>query len=134
MSYISKIHLWVGSTSISPQKFEKYFDQSHASPIDPATGLNREQIVPSNFAKDLGIPYMFDEDFLYVFTSEQSNLEELLEGIVSNSDDDILEPCISKGINKANLAIGYSDASLDVCHDKMIFNHELKYIGCFDWM
>ena len=77
---------------------------------------------------------MYDEHFLSVFTSDQSNLEELLEEIIEDSDDNILEACISKGINKANLAICYSDTSLAVRHEKMIFNNELKYIGCFDWM
>jgi len=90
MNIMSKVHLWVGSTSSTSEQIEKYFDQRQALLIDPETGKDREQITLSNFAKDLDLPLMYNEDFLSVFTSDQSNLEELLEEVIEDCHDDVI--------------------------------------------
>jgi Immunity protein 22 len=134
MTRASKLHLWVGKTEKSQKDFDQYFDQTEAFLFD-ASGREKsqDQIVLSQFSKDIGKQASFDEDFLSIyFGGENLDLNETLAELEDSEDFELIQKtCIEKSVIEANAMFFYSDAELDVTDHHRKYNG-LTYIGQFD--
>ena len=135
MKRMSKIHVWIGLTEKTQKEFEQYFDQRNAFLFD-SQGNEKDpsEITLSQFSKDLGESYSFDEDFLTIYYNPDSDdidlaLEELAD---VDSPELLIEACDAKDITKANAMFFYTDAELQIPAPNKKYN-DLTYIGVFDW-
>jgi len=135
MQPMSEIHIWIGFTTKTHQEFDQYFDQKNAFLFD-AQGNEKDpsQIVLSQFSKDLGKLYSFDEDFLNIYYNPGSDdLQLALEELSDIDLPELLKDiCYSKGIKKANAMFSYTDADLQVNDVDKKYN-DLTYLGVFEW-
>ena len=134
MNRASKLHLWVGITEKSQKDFDQYFDQTRAFLFD-ANGREKSQdeIVLSQFSKDIGKQASFDEDFLSIyFGGDNSDLNEALAELADSEDFEIIQKtCIEKSVIEANAMFFYSDAEHDITDHRKKYNG-LTYIGEFN--
>lgn len=124
MGLAKKIHLWVGTTSLSDEQFMNYFEEDDEGNIE-------------GFAKDLGVDFI-DLDFLLVpevFPEVVPINELFLDSPLSSSQTQVvIQKCIELGINEGNALFWYSDMQDNSIPniDKSKKYNNLNYIGSFE--
>ncbi|CAM3764248.1 Immunity protein 22 of polymorphic toxin system [Flavobacterium branchiophilum] len=130
MDYTDKIFLWLGIFNGSKNEFNLYFDQSKGYLLDEY-GNDRlpEEIELSQFSKDLGEDFTYDEDFIgYLLFPNSIEILEILEEVPINHSEkeSVIKKCIELGLNDANAVYWYSD---EITPNPNISYNGLKYIG-----
>lgn len=117
---MKKIHLWIGTTTKTEREYEEYFGQNND--VSP-------------FGKDIGIEE-YDEDFIGIippFEQEIALSDILNEAPIDSSDiKSVLEECKRLNIEKANVVLYLTDASVEILKPYKDNYNELKYIGLFN--
>jgi hypothetical protein len=118
---MKKIHIWIGTVTVSENIYNEYFDQDNNISL---------------FMKDIGINEEYDEDFIGILPlfNEEKDIEYLLNEIPvdTNNIKNIMEKCEKSGINKGNAVVFFTDSSIEVVKPYKDSYNGLKYIGMFN--
>lgn len=137
------IHIWAGmSQNKTEEQFYKYFDQSKF--LKDNNSFNTDEAYPRNapdfqlrsqFSKDIGKEYDYDAEWLTIYhgrkrISIQAAIEELPVWD-DQTEVDIYQACINKGISTVNSILCYADDELSIDNPLENYN-DMIYIGSFN--
>nr|WP_068889489.1 immunity 22 family protein [Pedobacter panaciterrae] len=126
-----RIHIWAGiSQNKTEEQFFKYFDQSKF-----LKGETPDLQLRSQFSKDIGKDYDYDADWITIYhgrrrISIQAAIEELPVWD-DQTEVDIYQACVSKGISSVNSILCYADDELSIENPLESYN-DMIYIGSFN--
>jgi hypothetical protein len=118
---MKKIHIWIGITTLSEEKYNEYFNQ------DNGTSL---------FYRDLGIDEEYDEDFIGILPifKEPLTAEKIIADEIPIDKGDLsiaIDACNKLNIRTANAVFYLTDSSVNISKTKETYNG-LKYIGIYN--
>ena len=122
---MSKIHVWVGMTSDSLERYSRYFEIDHTE--------RAAQRPASPFDTDLGTLW-YDDDLIGVYYFEEPRpIDQAMDGLPVSPDvlGVISRKCLELNIGEANAVFYYTDATLIVTDPLKTYNG-LNYLGAFD--
>ena len=125
---MSKVHIWVGSSSKSDKEFGKYFKLD-----DQNKDLDSPNYKICQFCLDLGLT-TYDDDFIGVYKTEDIQKVSIFLEELSVSDTEykkIDQLCLEKGFSKINAMFYYTDSELEIRDSEKKYN-DLTYLGYFD--
>ncbi|SMC94741.1 immunity 22 family protein [Pedobacter nyackensis] len=137
-----RIHIWAGTSNKTQEQFYKYFDQNkfikdnHRFKTDEAYARNTPDFnLRSQFSKDINKQYDYDVDWITIYYSRKRiSIQTAIEELPIWNDQtevDIYQACVSKGISTVNVILGYADDELII--DKPLENYnDMLYIGSFN--
>ena len=131
MESYDKVHLWIGTTFKSEDKYMEYFE------LDNSTEGNFDDpnYKVCQFCKDIGEVW-YDEDFIGIIPrlDEEVDLDEILTeaAVDENELDKVKKVCADYGIKKANAIFWYANGELKLPKPYKEEYNGLKYIGLFD--
>ncbi|MEJ5091262.1 hypothetical protein GEO21_14570 [Sphingobacterium faecium] len=137
-----RIHIWTGTSNKTEEQFYKYFDQSkfikdyHRFKTDETYGRNAPDLnLRSQFSKAIDKQYDYDVDWITVYYSRKKmSVQAAIEELPIWNDQtevEIYQACVDKGISTVNAILSYADAELII--DKPLGNYnDMTYIGSFN--
>lgn len=137
-----RIHIWVGTSSKTEEQFYKYFDQSKF--LKDNQRFNTEENYPRNtpdfnlrsqFSKDIGKQYDYDADWITIYYSRKKiSIQAAIEELPVWDDQtevEIYQACVDKGISTVNAILCYADEELSIDQALESYN-DLVYVGSFN--
>jgi hypothetical protein len=136
-----RIHIWAGTSNKTEEQFYKYFDQSKF--IKDNDKFKTDEAYPRNapdfnlrsqFSKDIMKQYDYDADWITIYYSRKRiSIQAAIEELPIWNDQtevDIYQACVSKGISTVNVILCYADDELSI--DKPLDKYnDMLYIGSF---
>lgn len=123
------IHVWAGTSDKTEEQFYKYFDQSKFQKNDQDLNLR------SQFCKDLNLQNSYDEDWMTIYHNRKKiSIQSMIEELPVWNDQtevEIYQACVKKGITTANAIFSYADDELTIENQKGTYNG-LSYVGSFN--
>jgi hypothetical protein len=127
----NKVHLWIGTTRKSEEKYEAYFELDYSTEGD----FEDPKYKVCQFCKDIGEAW-YDEDFIGIIPRQDKpiDLDELLvEAAIDVSQwKRVKRICADYGIKKANAMFWYANSELKLRKPYKESYNGLKYIGVFE--
>ncbi|MGM9475221.1 immunity 22 family protein [Pedobacter sp. GSP4] len=119
---MSKVHIWIGTTTADEETFNAYFDQEEEM---------------SRFSQDIGLDEEYDEDFIGILPimDREYPVAEIIANKIPISIESLtyaVASCDRYGMESANAAFYLTDSKVEI--EKPIRDHynELKYLGVFE--
>jgi Immunity protein 22 len=128
MEPFDKVHLWIGTTKKSEEKYMAYFE------LDYSVDLDDPKYKVCGFCKDIGDVW-YDEDFIGIIPRLDTpvDLDEILVDLIVAKTElkKVKKACAELGIKKANAIVWYADGTVKVPKPHKTSYNGLKYIGLF---
>jgi len=136
-----RIHIWTGTSNKTEEQFYKYFDQSkfikdyNRFKTDETYSRNAPDFnLRSQFGKAINKEFDYDVEWITVyFSRKKMSIQAAIEELPIWNDQtevEIYQACISKGISTVNAILCYADEELKI--DKPLGNYnDMIYVGCF---
>ncbi|AIM36452.1 immunity 22 family protein [Sphingobacterium sp. SG20118] len=137
-----RIHIWTGTSNKTDEQFYKYFDQSkfikdyHRFKTDETYSRNAPDFnLRSQFSKAIDKQYDYDVDWITIYYSrKRMSIQAAIEELPIWNDQtevEIYQACVSKGISTVNAILCYADEELKI--DKPLENYnDMIYVGSFN--
>jgi len=118
------VHIWLGNITQEEETYEAYFEGDFK---------DGEEVL-SDFARDLGLTYDYDPDYIAILPlfDQALSARELLENEATIAKEDFpkaLARCEALGITEANAMVVWNNA-MEVADPEKSYNG-LTYIGRF---
>jgi len=137
-----RIHIWAGMSNKTEEQFYKYFDQSKF--LKDNHRFNTDETYPrdtpdfnlrSQFSKAIGKQYDYDAEWITIYYSRKRiSIQAAIEELPIWDDQtevDIYQACVSKGLSTVNVILCYADDALNM--DKPLENYnDMSYVGSFN--
>ncbi len=128
---MKKVHIWIGTTSLSEEDYQKYFELDYSTEGD----FDDPDYKVCGFCKDIGKVW-YDEDFIAIIPlfEQEISIKEILKEVTIDENDieKVIAKCNELGIKKANAVFYLTDAEIEVPKPYKDSYNGLKYIGIFD--
>lgn len=137
-----RIHIWIGTSNKTEEQFYKYFDQSKF--LKDNQRFNTDQTYARNtpdfnlrsqFSKDIDKQYDYDTDWITIYYSRKKiSIQAAIEELPIWDDQtevEIYQACVNKGISTVNAILCYADEELNIEEALESYN-DLIYIGSFN--
>lgn len=130
LNTMSKVHIWIGTTTVTEEVYLKYFELDFSTEGD----FDDPDYKVCGFCSDIEMNW-YNEDFIGIVPrfEEEQCISEIIKSTVVNKlgYPKVFEECRNLGITKANTILFYTDAKLELRKSNQRYNG-LQYIGVFD--
>ncbi|MBB2147513.1 immunity 22 family protein [Pedobacter gandavensis] len=137
-----RVHIWAGTTNKTEEQFYKYFDQSkflkdyNLFKTDEAYPRNSPDFgLRSAFSKAIDKPYDYDANWITIYYSRKRiSVQAAIEELPIWNDQtevEIYQACVKKGISTVNVILCYADNELTIDKPLESYN-DMIYVGSFN--
>lgn len=130
---MSKIHIWIGTTTKTEEEYLKYFELDYSTEGD----FDDPDYKECQFCKDISEKW-YDEDMIGIMPISKdcqpiAVLLKEIEPLLQKSEiAAINDKCKSLGLNHGNAIFYYTDSDLVINNPYKENYNDLKYIGIYN--